>query len=112
MRFGGGLLLFIAILLILFVANSWVFTVSAVLSGIGVGLFIDEVGKFITQKNDYFFPPAAPLIYSLFLLIALLFLLVRRSRQRSPRSSMYGVLSGLSEVLDNDIRFGPNMIRC
>ncbi len=55
----GGLLLFVAVLVTLLLANRWAVTASAVLSGIGVGLFIDEVGKFITQKNDYFFhqPP-------------------------------------------------------
>lgn len=99
----GGLLLFVAVLVTLLLANRWAFMVSAVLSGIGVGLFIDEVGKFITQKNDYFFPPAAPLIYSLFLLMVLLFLLLRRSRQSSSRDSMYQVLLGLREVLDNDL---------
>lgn len=99
----GGLLLFVAVLVTLILANRWASTVSAVLSGIGVGLFIDEVGKFITQKNDYFFPPAAPLIYALFLLVILLFLLVRRSRPANPRASMYRVLLGLREVLDNDL---------
>ena len=99
----GGLLLFVAVLVTLLLANRWAFTVSAVLSGIGVGLFIDEVGKFITQKNDYFFPPAAPLIYSLFLLMVLLFLIARRTRQTTPRDSMYQVLLGLREVLDNDL---------
>src|SRR4051812_2558514 len=50
----GGLLLFIASILPLIFANRWVYFVSAVLNGIGVGLFIDEVGKFITRSNDYF----------------------------------------------------------
>ena len=99
----GGLLLFAAVLVPMVFANRWAFSLSAVLSGIGIGLFIDEVGKFITQKNDYFFPPAAPLIYSLFLLIVLLFLLVRRSRKPNPRSSMYQALLGMKEVLDNNI---------
>lgn len=99
----GGLLLFVAVLVPLIFANRWAFTLSAVLSGIGVGLFIDEVGKFITQKNDYFFPPAAPLIYSLFLLFMLLFLLVRRSHQVRPRNSMYQAILGLRELLDNNL---------
>jgi hypothetical protein len=99
----GGLLLFVAVLVTLVLANRWAFTLSAVVSGLGVGLFIDEVGKFITQANDYFFPPAAPLIYSFFLLVVLFFVFVRRSRQANPRTSMYRVLLGLREVLDNDL---------
>lgn len=99
----GGLLLFAAMLVALVLANRWAFTTAAVLSGVGVGLFIDEVGKFITQKNDYFFPPAAPLIYSLFLLTVLVLLVVQRRRQPSPRASLYRVLFGLREVLDGDL---------
>ena len=57
----GGVLLYVASLLPLLFANRWAYTWGAILSGIGVGLFIDEVGKFITQSNDYFFPAAAPL---------------------------------------------------
>ena len=59
----GGLLLILAAYLPLAYANRWALGASAVLGGIGIGLFIDEVGKFITQANDYFFPPALPLIY-------------------------------------------------
>ena len=99
----GGLFLFVAVLVTLILSNRWAFTASAALSGVGVGLFIDEVGKFITQKNDYFFPPAAPIIYSSFLLMVLLFLVVRRRRHPSPRASMYRVLLGLRDVLDNDL---------
>ena len=47
----GGLLLFIASLLPLILSNRWAFNTSAILSGVGVGLFIDEVGKFITQSK-------------------------------------------------------------
>ena len=47
----GGLLLFIAVLLPLVFANRWAFEASAFLSGIGIGLFIVEVGKFVTQTS-------------------------------------------------------------
>jgi hypothetical protein len=99
----GGLLLLIAALLPLILANRWASITGAVCSGLGVGLFIDEIGKFITHKNDYFFPPAAPVIYAFFLLLVLLFLLVRRVGVASPRAEMYRALSGLRELLDNNL---------
>lgn len=70
----GGLFLFIASLLSLLFANRWVYTTGALFAGAGMGLFIDEIGKFITQNNDYFFPAAAPIIYAVFLLTILLYL--------------------------------------
>ena len=54
----GGLLLYTAALLPLIFGSSRALSWSAVLSGVGIGLFIDEVGKFITSNNDYFYPPA------------------------------------------------------
>lgn len=99
----GGLFLFIAAILPLILANRWVFNASAALSGVGVGLFIDEVGKFITQTNDYFYPPAAPIIYAFFLLTVLLYLQVRRPPARNPRGELYRVFEGLTEVLDHDL---------
>jgi hypothetical protein len=80
----GGLALVIAALLGLVVSASWVPTVMAVLTGAGTGLFIDEVGKFITASNDYFYPLAAPLIYGLVLALALVFLLVRHRQGGAP----------------------------
>ncbi len=99
----GGLLLFIAALLPLIFANRWVYQAGAVLAGAGVGLFIDEVGKFITQANDYFYPPAAPIIYAFFLLTVLLYLRVRRPPTRDARSELYRALDELEEVLDHDL---------
>src|SRR5512137_1082660 len=67
----GGLLLFVGAIFPLIYANRWALTTSAVLAGMGVGLFIDEIGKFITSNNDYFYPAAAPIIYAFFLLTVL-----------------------------------------
>ncbi len=76
---------------------------SALLAGVGVGLFIDEVGKFITQNNNYFYPAAAPIIYAFFLLAVLLYLQVRRSRPRDARAELYHALDKFGEVLDHDL---------
>lgn len=99
----GGLFLFIASLMPLILSNRWAFNASAILSGVGVGLFIDEVGKFITQNNDYFYPPAAPIIYAFFLLTVLLYLRVRRPSARTARDELYRALEGMTEVLDHDL---------
>jgi hypothetical protein len=99
----GGLLLFVAVLLPLTFANRWALQASAILSGLGIGLFIDEVGKFITQTNDYFFPPALSLIYGFFLLCVFLYFIFRRSHQEDPRQAMYRVFEGLQDVLNGDL---------
>lgn len=99
----GGLLLFIATLTPILYANRWAFTVEAILSGVGVGLFIDEVGKFVTQNNNYFYPSAAPIIYAFFLLTVLLYTRIKRRTPNDPRSEFYAVLSDLEEILDRDL---------
>jgi hypothetical protein len=99
----GGLALFVGALLMLIVVNRWAYVAGALLTGIGVGLFIDEVGKFITRTNDYFYPPAAPIIYTFFLLVLLLYLELRRPPARDARSELYRVFDDLQEVLDRDL---------
>lgn len=99
----GGLLLFIASLLPIIFANRWVYTFGALLSGVGVGLFIDEVGKFITQNNDYFYPAAAPIIYVFFLLTVLLYIQVKREKSTDPRTELYHAIELLQDVLDHDM---------
>lgn len=99
----GGLLLFISALLMLIYANRWVYRLGAILTGVGAGLFMDEVGKFITQTNDYFYPPAASIIYVFFLLVVIFYMEVRRPKRRDARSELYRVLDTFEEVLDRDL---------
>jgi hypothetical protein len=99
----GGLLLFLASLFPLILANKWARVLSAVLAGAGAGLFLDEVGKFITSANDYFYPPAAPIVYIFFLLTVWIYIQFSRPPARDPRTSLYRVLEGLEEVLDRDL---------
>lgn len=99
----GGLLLFVATVLTIIFVNHWVYTLVALCSGIGVGLFIDEVGKFITQNNDYFFPFAAPIIYAFFLLSVLIYLQVRRPTKIDARVELYYALDQVMELIENDL---------
>ncbi len=99
----GGLFLFAATLVAIIYVNEWMVTLAALLSGIGVGLFIDEVGKFITSTNDYFFPSAAPIVYVLFLLTVLVASQVRIGRAKTNRAKMYEILERFAEVLDSDL---------
>jgi hypothetical protein len=99
----GGLLLFISALLMLIYANRWVYRLGAVLAGVGMGLFMDEVGKFITQTNDYFYPPAASIIYAFFLLVVIFYMEVRKPKQRDARLELYRALDAFEEVLERDL---------
>jgi hypothetical protein len=99
----GGLFLFIGSLLPLIFSNRWALNLSALFSGVGIGLFIDEVGKFITQTNDYFYPSAAPIIYAFFLLTALLYVRLKRPKKEDARIYMYHAFQELEELLDNDL---------
>ncbi len=64
----GGLFLSFA-LLVLLLSNKPNKFFSAVLGGVGFGLFIDETGKFITRDNDYFYEPTFTIIYLTFLIV-------------------------------------------
>jgi hypothetical protein len=98
----GGVFLFAAVILLFTFINQRLFYLSAFLSGIGVGLFIDEVGKFITSEYDYFVPAAAPIIYSFFLLTFLVYTLVVHRKQLDSHLTLYELLGDLEEILDED----------
>jgi hypothetical protein len=99
----GGLLLFLASLFPLVLANRWAYSLGAALAGTGTGLFIDEVGKYITRADNYFYPPAAPIIYVFFLLTVWIYVQIRKPLSQDPRAVFYRVLDGLEEVLDRDL---------
>ena len=65
---------------------------AAILGGIGFGLFIDEVGKFLTSSVNYFYRPAIAIIYVVFVAF---YLIVREliMRQRLSQSQRLAIAS-------------------
>jgi hypothetical protein len=65
----GGLGMLIALILYMAMEGRFWKLLATLSAGIGFGLFIDELGKFITSDNDYFFKPVFAFIYLIFIAI-------------------------------------------
>lgn len=62
----GGLLMGLVIVALVISRGNSVKMRGALLGGIGFGLFIDEIGKFVTRDVDYFFEPTIAIMYLVF----------------------------------------------
>ena len=99
----GGLLMLIAVGLLLSYHGPRVRRTGAVLGGVGFGFFVDELGKFITSDNDYFFKPAAGVIYVVFVALFFFTRWLRRRGELTPREALVNAADLLSEVALHDL---------
>ncbi len=98
----GTLMMLGAILILLAAVNRGARGFAAFLGGLGFGFTWDELGKFITKDNDYFFHATPGLIYITFVG---LYLLVRYFGQRrfTPSDYIANVLDLLKDASINDL---------
>lgn len=82
----GTLLLLGAVILLLTAVNRAARGFAAIMAGLGFGLAWDELGKFITKNNNYFFHATPGLIYLTFVI---LYLIIRYISQRSFTQDEY-----------------------
>ena len=98
----GGLLMLAAIVILLSFLSKAAHRAAALVGGLGFGAFIDEIGKFVTSVNDYFFEPAAALIYVTFIGTILVIHAIRSPRH-SESEYLMNVLQELEEVALHDL---------
>src|SRR5579862_4327203 len=86
----GGLLLLAGLLATLAFLSPGVKPFAAVAGGIGFGLFIDEVGKFVTKDVNYFYRPAIAIIYVCFVILFGVIRWLARRRCSAREATMIG----------------------
>jgi len=99
----GGIFMMLALVITLGYINKSAYYVAAVLGGFGFGAFIDELGKFITGDNNYFYRPTAALIYVIFILLYLGIETFMHRRELSEQEKLINVLEIAKEVVLEDL---------
>ena len=102
----GGAFMLVAFIALFTFLNRGTARMAALLAGVGFGTFIDELGKFITSDNDYFFQPAIGLIYIIFIAVFLILRAVRRTRTLTPRDALANALHRIPESIDGPLEPG------
>ncbi|MEN0128470.1 MAG: hypothetical protein AAGC49_03440 [Brevundimonas sp.] len=80
----GGLLMALAFVLLFSFVGPVARPLAAVLGGVGFGLFVDEIGKFVTSDYNYFYAPTAALVYLVIVALALVAEAVHGRRPPTP----------------------------
>jgi hypothetical protein len=100
----GGLLMLAALVILLGFLGRRPRRWGAIIGGVGFGTFIDEIGKFVTRDNDYFYRPAVALIYITFVLTYLAFRSVRASRTATRQEYLVNALQEMEEAALKDLQ--------
>ena len=95
----GGFFMLAAIILLLSFLGHKIQYWSAILGGVGFGFFIDELGKFITQDNNYFFQPTFMLMYLIFMGLYFTFRELERNTQLNELERLVNALDLSQEAV-------------
>lgn len=99
----GGLLMLAAIVVSLSFFGRRLMVLVAVIGGLGFGIFIDEVGKFITSDNNYFFQPSIGIIYATLILVYLTSILFEKVHVLTDEEYKLNALRLMEDALRNDL---------
>ncbi|RPJ85902.1 MAG: hypothetical protein EHM18_08975 [Acidobacteria bacterium] len=99
----GGLLMAAAMIMLLSFIGRTIHRWASLIGGLGFGVFIDEIGKFVTSNNDYFFEPAVSLIYVVFVLTFMAAHIIHSRPRYSPAEYLMNALHRMEEVVFQDL---------
>lgn len=99
----GGLVLTAALLLSLISIGRRTRPIAAFLGGIGFGIFIDELGKFITRDSDYFYRPAIAIIYLVFVALFLALRAVLAHRALTQDECLANAITLMKDMAMEDL---------
>jgi hypothetical protein len=97
----GGLFLTISVLLLLSFHGRRVRQAASIIAGLGFGQFIDEIGKFVTKDNNYFYQPTPVIIYIFFISFFFLYRYLDRYTPKGSRELTFDLIEKLEDLADN-----------
>jgi len=99
----GGILMIVGMFMVVSFYGRKNVRVSCAIFGVGMGMFMDEIGKFVTRDNNYFFKPTSMMIYILFLILFGIYRLLVRQSHENGMHLFYHVLDRLGDLAENDL---------
>ncbi|MGD1048557.1 MAG: hypothetical protein ABR899_07395 [Candidatus Krumholzibacteriaceae bacterium] len=99
----GGLGMAIALVLMMVSLTEPAINLAAVIGGVGFGAFIDEIGKFLTSDNDYFYRPAVAVMYMTFVAIYIAVRSIERRARPSQGTYLANVLDLTKEAVAGNL---------
>jgi len=99
----GGLLMLGAAVILLSYLDRSARSLAALVGGMGFGMFLDEIGKFLTRDNDYFFRPAVAVMYAVVMGVYLVARSLHRERIATREEYLVNALREIEEVALSDL---------
>lgn len=96
----GGFFMLAGMIMLLTSYGEKMRKISAAIAGIGWGLFVDEIGKYLTKDNDYWFRPAIIFIYISFIIIFLIYRYFERTNKKEPKTLFYSIINEIEEIIE------------
>ena len=99
----GGFLMMAALISLLVFLNKETKYIASIVGGIGFGTFIDELGKFLTKDNNYFYQPTIAFIYVIFVLLFFLARVIEKYFLPSKQEYAINALELTKQILMHDL---------